>query len=110
MKRNTTLLMAGLALAAAAAAATAAQPTKTQRHAAAVAAIQQNPAAKIEAQPRTMAQAEATQVRTKSGGAAVRVPTELWSTLGTRIDAKGDVQLIEYEGDAPTTTEGLPNE
>jgi hypothetical protein len=30
-------------------------------------------------QPKTMAQADLTQFRTRSGGTAVRVPTQLWS-------------------------------
>lgn len=102
-------LLAGMALAGAAAASVAANPDKAKAQADA-AAIAKNPAAKIEAQPRTMAQADATQFRTKSGGTAVRVPTELWSTLGTRLDAQGNVQLTETEGEKPATTEGLPHE
>ena len=82
-----------------------------ERIVAEAAAIAKNPNAAISKQPKTMAQADATLFRTKSGGSAVRVPTELWSTLGVAKDADGNVQLTESEGEAPTTkVEGLPNE
>jgi hypothetical protein len=105
------MMMAGVALACATTAALAANPTDKARVQAQAAAIARNPDAAIGKQPKTMAQADATLFRTKSGGAAVRVPTELWSTIGVRRDAEGNVQLTEHEGEAPaTTTEGLPNE
>jgi len=60
--------------------------------------------------PRTMAQADATQFRTKSGGTAVRVPTELWSTLGVAKDMRGTMQVTEGDGTAPTTVQEAPHE
>jgi hypothetical protein len=110
-KRNALALLAGITLAGSAAAADAAQPARATRDAAA-AAIKKNPDAALAKQPKTMAQADLTQARTQRGvGHAVRVPTELWSTVGVRTDAHGQLQLTEHEGDAPaTTTEGLPNE
>ena len=112
MKGTNMMLLAGIALAGAgvATASLAANPDKARLQAEA-AAIAKNPNAAISKQPKTMAQADATLFRTKSGGSAVRVPTELWSTLGVAKDANGDVQLTESEGEAPATkTEGLPNE
>lgn len=110
--RNAIALLAGVAaLVGTAAAADAAQPTRAEREAA-VAAVKNNPDAALARQPKTMAQAELTETRTRRGvGNNVRVPTELWSTLGVRTDAQGEVRLTEHEGDAPATqTEGLPNE
>jgi hypothetical protein len=92
-----------------AAAAHSAQTTHAERQAAA-AAIARNKAASIDAQPRTMAQADATQFRTKSGGTAVRVPTELWSTLGVAKDTRGTMQVTEGDGTAPTTVQEAPHE
>jgi hypothetical protein len=104
------ILMAGVALAGVSVAALAANPNKARIEAEA-AAIAKNPNAAISKQPKTMAQADATLFRTKSGGTAVRVPTELWSALGVTRDANGNVQQTESDGEAPTTTtEGLPNE
>ena len=108
--KGTYILMAGVALAGVSVAALAANPNKARIEAEA-AAIAKNPNAAISKQPKTMAQADATLFRTKSGGTAVRVPTELWSTLGVARDANGNVQMTESDGEAPaTTTEGLPNE
>ncbi|NUS60429.1 MAG: hypothetical protein HOQ01_05735 [Lysobacter sp.] len=109
--KGTYILMAGVALAGVSVAALAANPNKARIEAEA-AAIAKNPNAAISKQPKTMAQADATLFRTKSGGTAVRVPTELWSALGVTRDANGNVQMTESDGEAPatTTTEGLPNE
>ena len=109
MTPRVSTLLAGLALAGIAAAAHSAQTTHAERQAAA-AAIARNKAASIDAQPRTMAQADATQFRTKSGGTAVRVPTELWSTLGVAKDTRGAMQVTEGDGTAPTTVREAPHE
>ena len=105
MKKASTLLLAGVAIAGISAA-QAAQPA--QKHRAAVEAIQANKAARVEAQPKTMAQADQTLVRTRSGGKAVRVPTELWSALGAEQGADGAITVTESENAA---TQGeQPNE
>ena len=108
MKKAGTLLLAGIAIAGISAT-QAANPA--QKHRAEVEAIQANKSARIEAQPKTMAQADLTQTRTRSGGTAVRVPTELWSTLGVAQRTDGSVQLTESEGTQPATkAEELPHE
>ena len=105
MKKASTLLLAGVAIAGLSAA-HAAQPA--QKHRAAVEAIQANKAARVEAQPKTMAQADQTLVRTRSGGKAIRVPTELWSALGAEQRADGSIEVTESENAA---TQGeQPNE
>ena len=101
--RNALALLIGAALVGSVATADAGQTTRTEREAAA-AAIAKNPDAAIARQPKTMAQADQTMARTKNGsGTAVRVPTELWSTLGVRKDAQGKVLVTETEGDKPAT-------
>jgi hypothetical protein len=108
MKKASTLLLAGVAIAGISAA-HAAQPA--QKHRAAVEAIQANKAARVEAQPRTMAQADQTQFRTRNGGTAVRVPTELWSTLGAAKRADGSIVTTESENTRPAAqVEELPHE
>ena len=49
-------------------------------------------------QPRTMAEAEATEVRTADGGVMVMVPTELWNHLAVSRDAEGKLKIVESEG------------
>ena len=110
-KRNAIALLVAVAVAGTAAASQAAQKTTPAERAAAAAAIAKNKDAAIERQPKTMAQADQTQSRTKSGGIAVRVPTELWSTLASHQDANSTVHVTETDGQAPSThVEGLPNE
>jgi len=109
MKGTTNMvLLAGIA---ASFAATAAKPAQ-EKHRAEVAAIQANKAARIEHQPKTMAQADLTQFRTRSGGTAVRVPTQLWSALGAQQRADGSVAVTEGDGNAkaPAKVEELPHE
>ena len=110
MKGTTKMIfLAGVALVGVSASTQAADKARAQAEAAAIA---KNPNAAISKQPKTMAQADATLFRTKSGGTAVRVPTELWSALGVTRDANGNAQVTESDGEVPaaTTTEGLPNE
>ena len=51
-------------------------------------------------QPRTMAQADATQVTLPDGTVKVAVPTELWNTLSVRQGADGKLQVLEADGTA----------
>jgi hypothetical protein len=104
------LLLAGIAIAGISASVQSASPAQ-EKHRAAVDAVKANKAAAIERQPRTMTQADATTFRTRSGGTAVRVPTELWSTLHTQQRADGTVVLTESDGNTTTTrAEELPHE
>ncbi|UHQ20365.1 hypothetical protein LVB87_04170 [Lysobacter sp. KIS68-7] len=109
MAPRTSLLLAGIALAGGVAVAHAAQTTHAERQAAAD-AMAKNKDNAIAAQPRTMAQADATQFRTKRGGTGVRVATQLWSTLGVAKDAKGNAHMTEGDGTAPTTPAEAPHE
>ena len=64
-------------------------------------------------QPRTMAEAAASQVRLANGAVAVAVPTELWNNLSVTTDAPGKLQMHESDGtSAPATSisKGLENE
>jgi hypothetical protein len=49
-------------------------------------------------QPRTMAEAEATQARLPDGTVMVMVPTELWSHLSVERAADGTLRMVEREG------------
>lgn len=56
-------------------------------------------------QPRSMAQADATQVKLVDGTVKSAVASELWSTLSVREDADGKLQMVESEGTvAPAAT------
>ena len=64
-------------------------------------------------QPRTEAEALPTLVRRPGGQESMQVPTELWSTLSVREDARGGLYQVESAGDAAppvTKVEGLDNE
>ena len=49
-------------------------------------------------QPRTMAEADATQVRLANGGVGVAVPEELWNNLTVQKDAQGTPRVRESDG------------
>lgn len=49
-------------------------------------------------QPRTMAEADATEVRLPDGAVMVLVPTELWSHLSVDRAADGTLKVVEHEG------------
>ena len=104
-------VIAGMAIAGLSAAAQAANPAQ-ERHKAEADAIKANKAAAIERQPKTMAQADLTQFRTRSGGTAVRVPTQLWSALGAQQRVDGTLAVTEGDGNAqpPAKVEELPHE
>ena len=104
-------LIAGMAIAGITAATQAANPAR-EKHKAAADAIAANKAAAIDKQPKTMAQADLTQFRTRSGGTAVRVPTQLWSALGAQQRADGSIAVTEGDGNAkaPAKVEALPHE
>ena len=48
-------------------------------------------------QPRSMAEADATQVKLADGTVKSAVASELWSTLSVREDADGKLQVVETE-------------
>ena len=100
MKREARLLCiaAALAVAGTAATADAAKPMTAKERAAKSQEIRENH--RNFQQPRTMAQAEARIAPLPGGGAALAVPTELWSHLSVQRDAEGNVHLRETEGDA----------
>lgn len=54
-------------------------------------------------QPRTMAQAEATQVKLPDGTVQVAVPTELWTTLSVQKGADGKLKVMEADGTGAAT-------
>ncbi len=96
--RMTTAVVTGSALLLLAGNAMAAKPmTDAQKkaQAAAVAAKSRNLP-----QPRTMAEADATQTRLPNGGVMVLVPTELWNHLSVTRDPDGALRLVESEGEA----------
>ena len=108
--KATPVLLVGIALTGVAATSLAANPDRARAHEAG-AAIANNANAAPTRQPKTMAQSDATAFKTKSGGTAVRVASDLWSTLHVQPDAQQRMQVIEAEGDKqPVTAEGLPNE
>lgn len=49
-------------------------------------------------QPRTMAEADATQVKMVDGTVKSAVASELWSTLSVREGANGKMEIVETEG------------
>ncbi|HKN78700.1 MAG TPA: hypothetical protein VJW16_06000 [Lysobacter sp.] len=111
MKGKATLVVAGVVLAAISTVASAAKPAMTpQQRQDFVAKAQQKAAAMRATQPRTESQARATMKRTSNGATAIRVPTELWTTLAAQPDAKGSIRVIEADGSSAPSTEGLPNE
>ena len=110
MSPKVPFLLAGIVLVGIAAASQAAQRTTPAERQAAADAMSKSKDNAVAAQPRTMAQADQTQFRTKTGGTAVRVATELWSTLGVAKDTKGGVHVTEGDGTAPTTLTEAPHE
>lgn len=78
-----------------AAVAHAARPMTAQERAARVAAIKANP--QTFRQPRTMAEAAATEQRLRGGGVSVRVPTELWNQLSADRDPAGALHIREAD-------------
>jgi hypothetical protein len=57
-------------------------------------------------QPRSMAEADATQVKMVDGTVKSAVASELWSTLSVREGADGKMEIVETEGMvAPASTE-----
>lgn len=115
MKGKATLVLAGVVLAGASTLASAAKPAMTYQQKHEVAAKAQKKTAAFRAtQPQTADQARTTKRTIAGGGTEVRVPTELWNTLGTQQDANGKVRVVESDGTASATevpaTEGLPHE
>lgn len=49
-------------------------------------------------QPRSMAEADATQVKMVDGTVKAAVASELWSTLSVREGADGKMEIVEVEG------------
>jgi hypothetical protein len=78
-----------------AAAAHAARPMTAQEREARVAAIKANH--QSFRQPRTMAEAAATEQRLRGGAVSVRVPTELWNQLSADRDATGEPRIHESD-------------
>lgn len=106
-KARTLWLICGLAIACTATASMAAQKGDK--------AVKQHlPSTKGQfvASPRTMAQADATQIRLANGASAMKLPTELWSHLAVQKDAQGNLHQVEISSDvAPTAIlEGASNE
>lgn len=62
--------------------------------------------------PRTMVQADATQVRLANGAVGMQLATELWSHVAVQKDAHGNLHQVEVSSDvAPTgILEGASNE
>lgn len=57
-------------------------------------------------QPRTMAEADATQVKMVDGTVKSAVASELWSTLSVRKGADGKMEIVETEGRAAPASAG----
>lgn len=109
--KKATLVVAGAMLAAVSMGASAAKPAMTHQEKQDFAAKAQKKAAAMRAtQPRTEGQARATMKRMTNGATAIRVPTELWTTLAAEKDANGTLRTIEADGTSAPATEGLPNE
>ena len=105
-------LATGLAIVAVSAA-HAAKPTTTPQQRKAMAEhMARNHQAFNATQPKTMAQADATQVRLPSGSVMARVPTELWNELSVQREADGRLRMREADGTAQAveTTEGPAHE
>jgi hypothetical protein len=101
-------LISGLAVAGAASVAQAAKPSTTpQQRKAQAETLVRNHKGFAATQPRTMAQADTTQVRLPDGTVSVRVPTELWSHLAVQKDAQGNLHQVETSnGTVPTAIQG----
>ena len=100
-KAGTCIAAALAAAATLAAVAHAARPMTVQEREARVAAIKANH--ESSRQPRTMAEAAATERRLRGGAVSVRVPTELWNQLSIDRGAAGDVRVIETDHGADAT-------
>jgi hypothetical protein len=112
--KGTTLIFAGMMLAGLTFAAQAAKPELTGKEKKAMAAQVAANQKKAPPQPRTMAQSNAAKLRSSATGAQGQlVATDLWNTLGVQTDAKGQMRIVEGDGNGESTlqtTEGLPNE
>lgn len=104
-KAGTCIAAALAAAATLAAVAHAARPMTAQERAARVAAIKANH--QTFRQPRTMAEAAATERRLRGGAVSVRVPTELWNQLAADRDPTGELRIRESDHgvDAPAAQE-----
>ena len=94
-KAGTCIAAALAAVATLAAVAHAAKPMTAQEREARVAAIKANH--QTFRQPRTMAEAAATEQRLRGGAVSVRVPTELWNQLSADRDANGELRIHETD-------------
>ena len=94
-KAGTCIAAALAAAATLAAVAHAARPMTVQEREARVAAIKANH--QSFRQPRTMAEAAATERRLRGGAVSVRVPTELWNQLSADRDAGGERRIRESD-------------
>ncbi|UHQ20367.1 hypothetical protein LVB87_04180 [Lysobacter sp. KIS68-7] len=109
--KKATLVVASAMLAAVSFGASAAKPAMTHQEKQDFAAKAQKKATALRAtQPRTEGQARATLKGVAGGGMAIRVPTELWTTLGVQHETNGAVRMTEADGTSAPSTEGLPNE
>ena len=100
-KSNLLWLVAGMAIAAVPVANAARDTSKDRK--AQTAKITKNQ--RSFQQPRSMAEADATQVKMVDGTVKSAVASELWSTLSVREDADGKLQVVETEGMvAPAST------
>lgn len=112
MKCKASWLLAGIVLAGVSTLAMAAKPELTlkQKQELAAQAKQKTPAFRA-TQPQTAGQAKATLRRIDGGGTAIRVPTELWNTLGAQQDApNAPIRIVESDGTGAPATEGQPHE
>ena len=94
-KAGTGIAAALAATAMLAAVAHAARPMTVQEREARVADIKANH--QSFRQPRTMAEAAATEQRLRGGAVSVRVPTELWNQLSAGRDASGELRIDETD-------------
>ena len=112
MQGKSTLVLAGVTLVCATTVAWAAKPELTGKEKKELAAKVAANEKKAPPQPKTMLQANATNLKSTTGAEGVLVPTDLWPRMMVQTDANGRKHIVESEGDAipATTTEGLPNE
>jgi hypothetical protein len=111
MQKATLLCIAtAVALAGTSMTADAAQRALTKQQQASVARIRANH--KNFAPPRTMKDAERTQVAVAAKGTAIEVPLELYNQLSVQVDAQGNKHVVESDGagEAAPAAEGLANE
>ena len=94
-KAGTCIAAALAAAAMCAAVAHAGRPMSAQERQARIAAIKANH--QNFRQPRTMAEAAATETRLRGGTVSVRVPTELWNQLSADRDAAGELRIRETD-------------